>query len=779
LLHRDIKAQNVMQNEDGRVVLMDFGTGRELMSPSSSSINTAGTPLYLAPEIFSGLPATVQSDVYSVGVLLFHLWTGGYPVRGSNIQEVRAAHARGQRVDVLAPTRATRSLAAAIGRAIEPTPARRFLSARQLLAALENVQSSSASRTRKRAWLAGAALVLVAIALGVAASLAGRRQPPRNGRDGSRPSAYFGVTAEKRAVQLPRLILPGTPSPDGRFFPYSEWGTGNLALYEFASGTSRTLTKDADGGDVRWAFDSIVSEDSGRVAFNWADPACDCTQLRVIDVNGENERVLYGGRGSREIDPQEFSRDGSQILGTRPGDSGGTEAVLLSISDGSVSTVRSLGNVGMVTRSPDGRFLAYSRTEDANDSDSGIYVAALDDGAEVAAVTGPTYDSHPMWTPDGTGLVFASLRTGGPSLWLQPVEEGHPKGKPRLLDKDMGPFAPYTLTRQGSLFYDHRTGLMDVYIATIDPATGDVVGEPKNAANRFLGSNISADWSPDGEWLAFASWRSLFGPGSNILVFHSTKTGQERELELDLAVANGVSWTPDGRFITVRGPDRKGIRALRQVDPASGKIVSTRNGAYGSLAWDTNGVHAYVRKNSGIVRLDVDDGRETALYTAPEKSVPGAIALSPDGRWLVHSIFMQETRSPELILIPTSGGQIRTLVTLPGSSVMLGLGGWTRDGRHVIFVQTGRDSEEKHVGELWAVPFEGGTPRRLGLSMRALRDVRVSPDGTRISFTAGYPDREMWVFENFLPKAASSLTYPAAETENPPKEPAPQTKRSQ
>src|SRR5262245_23011090 len=117
LLHRDIKAQNLMQTEDGRLVLMDFGTGRELMNASSSSIDGAGTPLYLAPEIFSGAPATVQYDVYSAGVLLFHLWTGGYPVRGANIQEVRAAHARGQRVDMLAATtRKDRALATAVGR---------------------------------------------------------------------------------------------------------------------------------------------------------------------------------------------------------------------------------------------------------------------------------------------------------------------------------------------------------------------------------------------------------------------------------------------------------------------------------------------------------------------------------------------------------------------------------------------------------------------------------------------------------------------------------------
>ncbi len=51
LLHRDIKAQNVMAGEDGRLVLMDFGAGTKL---GGAEMNIAGTPLYLAPEVLSG-----------------------------------------------------------------------------------------------------------------------------------------------------------------------------------------------------------------------------------------------------------------------------------------------------------------------------------------------------------------------------------------------------------------------------------------------------------------------------------------------------------------------------------------------------------------------------------------------------------------------------------------------------------------------------------------------------------------------------------------------------
>ena len=70
LLHRDIKAQNVMMARDGRVALMDFGAGRDRSATSDADLT--GTPLYLAPEVLTGARSpSVQSDIYGTGVLLF------------------------------------------------------------------------------------------------------------------------------------------------------------------------------------------------------------------------------------------------------------------------------------------------------------------------------------------------------------------------------------------------------------------------------------------------------------------------------------------------------------------------------------------------------------------------------------------------------------------------------------------------------------------------------------------------------------------------------------
>jgi serine/threonine-protein kinase len=90
LVHRDVKAQNVMREQGGRIVLMDFGAGTEAEAGDPSDV--AGTPMYLAPEVFDGQPASRLSDIYSLGVLLYHLVTGSYPVSGSSRFEIQRAH---------------------------------------------------------------------------------------------------------------------------------------------------------------------------------------------------------------------------------------------------------------------------------------------------------------------------------------------------------------------------------------------------------------------------------------------------------------------------------------------------------------------------------------------------------------------------------------------------------------------------------------------------------------------------------------------------------------
>jgi serine/threonine-protein kinase len=138
LLHRDVKAQNVIIEPSGRTVLMDFGTGEPLRQ-SAGTNRMAGTPLYLAPEVFKGEAATVQSDIYSAGVLLFYLTTGEFPVSASSLQELERAHDTGIRrqLSKLKPDTPA-PFARTLERAIEAEPGRRFETPDQMERALRS-----------------------------------------------------------------------------------------------------------------------------------------------------------------------------------------------------------------------------------------------------------------------------------------------------------------------------------------------------------------------------------------------------------------------------------------------------------------------------------------------------------------------------------------------------------------------------------------------------------------------------------------------------------------
>jgi TOMM system kinase/cyclase fusion protein len=97
ILHRDVKAQNVMREAGGRIVLMDFGAGDMVAGIAESQRQLRGTPLYLAPEVLNGARPTVRSDLYSLGILLYHLVTGEFPVWGNSVDELLRAHDRPKR----------------------------------------------------------------------------------------------------------------------------------------------------------------------------------------------------------------------------------------------------------------------------------------------------------------------------------------------------------------------------------------------------------------------------------------------------------------------------------------------------------------------------------------------------------------------------------------------------------------------------------------------------------------------------------------------------------
>jgi tRNA A-37 threonylcarbamoyl transferase component Bud32 len=166
LIHRDVKARNIIREPAGRIVLMDFGAGLSMRTTEAPG-TAVGTPLYMAPETLNGAPATPASDVYGVGVLLFYLVSGRYPYEGGSFDEIRDAHTarRANSLLGLRPDLPVRFVKV-VDRALALDVAERYQTPDALLQALTDVSGTASGRwawVRPALYAAAALLMLMAV----------------------------------------------------------------------------------------------------------------------------------------------------------------------------------------------------------------------------------------------------------------------------------------------------------------------------------------------------------------------------------------------------------------------------------------------------------------------------------------------------------------------------------------------------------------------------------------------------------------------------------------
>ena len=93
IIHRDIKPQNIMIQDNGMVKITDFGIAMAMNSTQLTQTNSVmGSVHYLPPEQASGKSPTLQSDIYSMGILMYELLTGNLPYKGDNAVEIALKH---------------------------------------------------------------------------------------------------------------------------------------------------------------------------------------------------------------------------------------------------------------------------------------------------------------------------------------------------------------------------------------------------------------------------------------------------------------------------------------------------------------------------------------------------------------------------------------------------------------------------------------------------------------------------------------------------------------
>jgi serine/threonine protein kinase len=817
IIHRDIKPSNVMVTmHDGEPMpkVIDFGiakatnqrlTEKTLLTRYAQMI---GTPAYMSPEQAQLCDSEIdmQTDVYSLGVLLYELLTGTTPFSEDELR--KAGYLEMQRIiceeapvkpstklstleETLTDVAEHRNVAPDVLRklirgdldwiimkAIDKDRSRRYETAKALSSDIERHLAdepvlagppSIGYRLHKfvrRNRLAAGITILVISATLMGATAAKLGILPFSGSLG-RPQHAIGMVQRHIWNVPPQSSLCGGISPDGRYVSYTDWTASNIGVRDLVTKKSWLVTKNTDSTWTTMAEASIVSPDSTQIAYSgyeYDEKGVTFYDLRMIDLDGSNMRVLYSNPEIFYIAPYAWSPDGEEILAylsdknRSPVNESSSEMrqkshlVLVAVADGSVRTLKTWYKSAIPRRaffSPDGNYIAFEFEQQDEPGHYDIYVIGRDGGSEIPLIQHAANETLLGWAPDGRTALFASDRTSDRGLWTIEVIDGVPQGPAELLiDKFNG--SGIGFTEDGSYYYCVTTSSGDVCLATLDSTAAVLEDQPRVASSKFVGQTHLGDFSNDGRFLAYrAGARHKVGIANWIFVVHDLDTGKEQVLapspafRPDTRMWSGPRFFPDGRSLLALGMGQEAGYGLYRVDVETGVVTSLHapcSRAVKSAALSPDGSSIYLRTLYRITRLELATDRKTILYDK-EQWGPHEFDVSPDGRWL--AFYPVPDR---LAVMPSSGGEPEEIVGgdggMPSNHAFVK---WTPDGEHLLF--------GKRTNELWKVNVETGEQQQIAVMMngQGLVNAAIGPDGRRIALKIQQAGSQLWVMENFLP----------------------------
>ena len=548
----------------------------------------------------------------------------------------------------------------------------------------------------------------------------------------------------------------GDVTPDGRWMTYVDWSDlGNLAVRDLTTGENRRLTSDGENGP-NYASNSRISPDGRRVVYTWDASWTEegaTGELRMVSLHGDTkQRTTWRPATGAWASVQDWFPDENRVAVVVSADRSTHQIVTVSVADGKINQIRSLpwSRSPRVRVSPDGKYLAFSRSVSKDEPTRDIFIVAADGSNETVVVEHAADDQLLGWGPNGDYLLINSDRGGQMGVWVQPLDGMKASGEPRILLSNLDATGGMCTIRDGTLFYAVRVSRRRLKIASLDMDTGKFLTNPKNVSEQFLGGNSQPSFSSDGRYLAYRSeqgdnWKQ------HQIVISELATGRVQNVPHQFSRIRSPQWVPGQGKLFISARDAQERSGIYYLDPENGtakKLTVPERSVFEAPTPDGKRLlYRRIGEGTKLYAFDLVSGKEVLLPgDLGGQEGGGRFAQSPDGTQIATIHNRNEIR-----VHPIEGGDGRTLWRV-GTDDKLGRWPvWTPDGKHILILRRDKDAGED-MWRLWVVPADGADPYPTELvhepANAGAAPLAIHPDGKQVAYAEGGYFSQIWALRN-------------------------------